>query len=65
MAVLWTITVTVEDGGLPLVIKTASAMVDPMMKFLRQFGEAEVTASRAQAVEIDYPATDSATVKIT
>ena len=65
MAVLWTITITMEDGGLPLTTPLSSKMVDPIIKFVRTFGEAEITASRAQAVTLDYPATDSATIKIT
>ncbi|KKN75605.1 hypothetical protein LCGC14_0378430 [marine sediment metagenome] len=65
MAVLWTITITMEDGGLPLTTPLASKMVDPIMKFVRTFGETEVTATRAAAVTVDYDATDSATIKIT
>ncbi len=65
MAVLWTITVTMEDGGLPLTTPLSSKMVDPIIKALRVFGDAEIAAGRAQAITIDYPATDSATAKIT
>ena len=65
MAVLVTITITVEDGGLPIAIKGASAMVDPIMNFVREFGAAEITAVRAQAIELDYPSAATITVKIT
>ena len=64
MAVLVTITITLEDSGLPLVIKTASAMVDPIINFIREFGAAEITASRAQSIDLEYPSAATITVKI-
>ena len=63
MAVLWTITVTIEDTG-SLVTGTAQPLVDPMMKFLREYGEGKIDAGTIATVVVDYPATDSATVKL-
>ena len=63
MAVLWTITVTVEDTG-SLVIATASALIDPMVKFLREYGEGKIDEAAITSVTLDYDATDSITVKI-
>ena len=63
MAILWTITVTVEDTG-ALVTGTAQPLIDPMIKFLREYGEDKIAAGTIATVSIDYNATDSATVKL-
>lgn len=66
MAIVWTITITMEDtGSTPtLTDKLAAKMVDPIMQAVRKLGEAEITAGTANTITLDYSATDAATIKI-
>ncbi len=68
MAVVWTLTLTWEDGGLPLTTALASAQVDEVVKMVREYGEDKIAAGKLNAstgIIVDYNATDSATIKLT